>query len=91
MLLLDTLHGARTADITKRHVGDMGNLTTDAYGRVYVDMKDSIIQLYNGRQSIENRTIVVHRFRDDGGQGGFPDSHTTGYDFVLGNESYFVI
>jgi Cu-Zn family superoxide dismutase len=63
-----------------RHVGDLGNLTTNANGVVNVDMEDSIIQLYNATQSIFNRTIVVHLLRDDGGQGGFSDSTTTGYD-----------
>jgi hypothetical protein len=46
-------------------------------------MYDSIIQLYNATQSITNRTVIVHLFRDDGGQGGFPDSTTTGYDYII--------
>jgi hypothetical protein len=46
-------------------------------------MEDSIIQLYNATQSILNRAVVIHLLRDDGGQGGFDDSKTTGYDFVL--------
>ncbi len=46
-------------------------------------MDDSIIQLYNATQSIINRTVVVHLYRDDGGQGGFPDSTTTGYDYIF--------
>jgi hypothetical protein len=46
-------------------------------------MDDSIIQLYNATQSIINRTVVVHLYRDDGGQGGFPDSATTGYDYIF--------
>lgn len=75
------MHGPREAGITQRHVGDLGNITTDASGSVNVDITDSIIQLYNETQSIVNRTIVVHRMSDDGGQGGFTDSTTTGYDF----------
>jgi hypothetical protein len=46
-------------------------------------MVDNIIQLYNITQSILNRTIVVHLNRDDGGQGGFVDSMTTGYDTIF--------
>jgi hypothetical protein len=46
-------------------------------------MYDWIIQLYNATQSIIDRTVIVHRHRDDGGVGGFEDSHTTGYDSVL--------
>lgn len=61
-----------------RHVGDLGNLSTNANGTVDVSMMDSIIQLYNTTQSIVNRTVIVHRMRDDGGQGNFSDSMTTG-------------
>jgi hypothetical protein len=45
-------------------------------------MEDYIIQLYNATQSIVGRSAVVHLLRDDGGQGGFVDSNTTGYDFM---------
>ncbi len=37
--LVDTGHGPRTADIGNRHVGDLGNLTTDANGMVNVDIE----------------------------------------------------
>lgn len=79
---LDTTHGPRTANITSRHVGDLGNITTDANGKVTLAISDSIIQLYNATQSILNRTIVIHLSRDDGGMGGFTDSHTTGYERI---------
>ena len=46
-------------------------------------MQDWIIQLYNATQSILNRTIIVHLMRDDGGMGGFSDSTTTGYGYIL--------
>jgi superoxide dismutase, Cu-Zn family len=60
-----------------RHVGDLGNLTTDSTGMVTVNISDSIIQFYNMNQSIANRTIVVHELFDDGGLGtGL--SNTTG-------------
>jgi hypothetical protein len=79
---LDTSHGPRTANITSRHVGDLGNLTTDANGSVYVNIMDSIIQLFNITQSIMNRTIIIHLNRDDGGLGNYSDSTTTGYDLM---------
>lgn len=41
-------------------------------------MTDSIIQIYDGTQSILDRTVIVHRMRDDGGMGGNADSNTTG-------------
>ena len=77
--LQGTSHGPITEDINHRHVGDLGNVTSNSNGHVYIDIKDSIIQLYNATQSIANRTIVLHAMRDDGGMGGFPDSNTTGY------------
>ncbi len=75
---IDTNHGPPTANLANRHVGDLGNITTDVNGSVTLDMNDWIIQLYNATQSIINRTAVVHLMRDDGGQGGFSDSTTTG-------------
>ena len=78
LFFLDTTHGPRTASITGRHVGDLGNITTNANGSVTIDISDWIIQLYNQTQSILNRTAIVHLMRDDGGQGGFSDSLTTG-------------
>jgi superoxide dismutase, Cu-Zn family len=61
-----------------RHVGDLGNLTTDSNGQVTLNMNDALLSLTNATRSIINRTVIVHRMRDDGGQGGFADSSTTG-------------
>ncbi|UJR22078.1 hypothetical protein I4U23_025144 [Adineta vaga] len=74
----NTSHGPMTADITGRHVGDLGNLVMNANGSVYVNFTDSIIQLYNMTQSIINRTIIIHFNRDDGGLGNSSTSNTTG-------------
>lgn len=74
----DVSHGPPTANITSRHVGDLGNITANATGAVYVNITDSIIQLYNITQSIINRTIVVHAMYDDGGSTGLNDSAITG-------------
>jgi len=71
-------HGLPSASITQRHVGDLGNITVDADGSLELNMTDSIIQLFNLTQSIVNRTVVIHLLRDDGGEGGFNDSTTTG-------------
>ena len=80
---LDVSHGPRTASINNRHVGDLGNVTADAEGTVSLDFEDWIIQLYNETQSIVDRAVVIHDFRDDGGEGGFNDSKTTGYVFDI--------
>jgi Cu/Zn superoxide dismutase len=61
-----------------RHVGDFGNLTTNDNGIIIVEIVDVIIDFYNTTLSVTNRTVVLHAMRDDGGQGGFPDSKTTG-------------
>ncbi|CAF3200208.1 unnamed protein product [Rotaria socialis] len=73
----NTSHGPRNATIMQRHVGDLGNITTDANGIVTINIQDSIIQFYNATQSIANRTIVVHRMYDDGGMGA-GESNLTG-------------
>ncbi|CAF1490510.1 unnamed protein product [Rotaria sordida] len=74
----NTTHGPITANIKNRHVGDLGNVISDQAGKININIKDSIIKLYNGKQSIVNRCIVLHAMRDDGGKGGLPDSTTTG-------------
>jgi hypothetical protein len=83
MNYLDVSHGPRTADIWHRHIGDLGNITTDANGTVHINIIDIIIQFYNSTQSIAGRTIVIHAMFDDGGNTSMGDSMTTGYDFVL--------
>jgi Cu-Zn family superoxide dismutase len=60
-----------------RHVGDLGNVVADEYGRVSTSFSDSVITLY-GSRSIIGRAIVVHNDEDDLGQTDHPDSHKTG-------------
>jgi len=74
----DVSHGPRTANISNRHVADLGNITVNATGEVYVNITDIIIQLYNITQSIINRTIVVHAMFDDGGSVNNSASAITG-------------
>ena len=62
-----------------RHVGDLGNITTDANGVAVIDFTDNIISLFDPTTSIAGRTIIVHVFPDDGGTGN-GTSNTTGYD-----------
>jgi len=72
-------HGAPTDTIDKRHVGDLGNIQSNGFGIAHININDSIIQLGDSVQSIQNRTIVVHRDIDDLGRGGQVDSNTTGH------------
>ena len=76
----DAPHGPPTGNLSTRHVGDLGNVTSDIDGVIIMDLTDSIIQLFKSTpQFIGNRTLVLHAMRDDGGSGGFPDSNSTGF------------
>lgn len=68
-------HGA--PDVEERHVGDLGNVTTDAHGVAKGSKKDSFIKLL-GENSIVGRTVVVHAGTDDLGKGGNDESAKTG-------------
>ncbi|PBK79974.1 copper/zinc binding superoxide dismutase [Armillaria gallica] len=73
----NTTHGAPTDPKTARHVGDLGNIQSDAYGVAVLDITDTIISL-NGPLSIVGRSVVVHTGTDDLGRGGTNVSLTTG-------------
>lgn len=68
-------HGAPEDD--ERHVGDLGNITTDATGVAKGSKQDLLVKLI-GANSILGRTVVVHSGTDDLGQGGHADSKKTG-------------
>ncbi|CAE6401338.1 unnamed protein product [Rhizoctonia solani] len=61
----------------KRHVGDLGNIRSDANGVAKLDFSDNVINLL-GPLSIIGRTILVHTGTDDLGRGGNEDSLKTG-------------
>jgi len=58
----DVEHGAPTDDI--RHVGDLGNLPTNAQGTAEVDFLDTHVEL-NGPNSVLGRGVIVHAGTDD--------------------------
>jgi superoxide dismutase, Cu-Zn family len=68
-------HGSPEDEV--RHVGDLGNVTTDGNGVAKGSKKDMLIKLL-GEHSIVGRTVVVHAGTDDLGKGGHADSLTTG-------------
>ncbi|EER41275.1 superoxide dismutase [Histoplasma capsulatum H143] len=68
-------HGAPTD--AERHVGDLGNITTDAEGNAVGTIEDPQIKLI-GEHSILGRTVVVHAGTDDLGNGGNEESKKTG-------------
>lgn len=58
----DEEHGAPSDDI--RHMGDLGNLPSNAQGTASVDFVDTEIEL-NGPNSIIGRGMIVHANEDD--------------------------
>lgn len=55
-------HGAPTDDV--RHVGDLGNLPSNAQGTADVDFVDSHLS-FDGSDSILGRGVIVHAGTDD--------------------------
>ncbi len=55
-------------DSSKRHVGDLGNITADSTGRAVVSLvmpKGSLERAGEGQMSIIQKAVVVHEGRDD--------------------------
>ncbi|KAH7337200.1 superoxide dismutase [Rhizoctonia solani] len=61
----------------KRHVGDLGNIRSDAHGVAKLDFSDNMLNLL-GPWSIVGRTVLVHTGTDDLGKGDNQDSLKTG-------------
>jgi superoxide dismutase, Cu-Zn family len=68
-------HGAPSDEV--RHVGDLGNIKSDAAGNAVGKTEDPLVKLW-GPTSVIGRAIVVHGGTDDLGKGGHPDSKKTG-------------
>jgi Cu-Zn family superoxide dismutase len=63
----------------ERHVGDLGNLKTNSKGEAKYTFYDNVIKLRGTKANIIGRGLIIHADRDDCGQGGQPDSLTTGH------------
>ncbi len=63
----------------ERHVGDLGNIKSDANGCIKTEIIDNQIKLRGTKANIIGRSVVIHENQDDNGLGGFPDSLTTGH------------
>jgi Cu-Zn family superoxide dismutase len=61
-----------------RHVGDLGNLKTNAAGEAKYTFSDTVIKL-KGKANIIGRGLIIHADPDDLGKGGEEDSLTTGH------------
>lgn len=62
----------------ERHLGDLGNIEADAYGRVRTKLVDRAIKLHGSRTNIVGRGLVIHADKDDLGLGGNAERLITG-------------
>lgn len=69
-------HGDRHHKI--RHVGDLGNLESDKFGKANYTFNDSLIKLRGNKANIIGRSLIIHSDTDDCGMGNHKDSLTTG-------------
>lgn len=69
-------HGS--PDMKKRHVGDLGNIRTNAKGEAKYTFYDNLIKLRGSKCNIIGRGLIIHEDRDDCGKGGNPESLKTG-------------
>jgi Cu-Zn family superoxide dismutase len=63
----------------ERHVGDLGNLKTNAQGIAQYQQIDYMIKLRGTKANIIGRGLIIHADEDDCGLGGKEDSLTTGH------------
>ena len=62
----------------ERHVGDLGNLSTNAKGEAAYSFFDNAIKLRGAKCNIIGRGLIIHADEDDCGQGGNAESLKTG-------------
>ena len=68
-------HGGPDDEV--RHVGDLGNVQSDAEGNGTYKAEDRLVQLF-GAYSVVGRSCVLHADTDDLGKGGNEESLKTG-------------
>jgi Cu-Zn family superoxide dismutase len=66
-------------DSKERHVGDLGNLRSNANGVAKYRTRDSVIKLRGTTSNIVGRGLIIHADEDDCGKGGHEDSLITGH------------
>lgn len=71
-------HGGPNDSLSKRHIGDLGNVIADKNGNVNYTFKDRFIRLCGNSRNIIGRSVVVHQGEDDLGRGGDLESTKTG-------------
>uniref|UniRef100_A0A183BZB1 Superoxide dismutase n=1 Tax=Globodera pallida TaxID=36090 RepID=A0A183BZB1_GLOPA len=76
-------HGSRTDEI--RHLGDLGNIYSDAFGVAKIGFVDDRVSLF-GPDAILGRSLIVSKNRDDLGRG---EGEATLLSKVTGNSGGF--
>ncbi|CAF1179948.1 unnamed protein product [Didymodactylos carnosus] len=62
-----------------RHVGDLGNIETNAGGGAYIAQRDDVISIgFDVTRNVIGLPIMIHNLTDDGGHTGKGESNTTG-------------
>jgi Cu-Zn family superoxide dismutase len=64
--------------MSKRHVGDLGNIKTNNKGHAKYTFYDDIIKLRGTKCNIIGRGLIIHEDEDDCGKGGNAESLKTG-------------
>ena len=64
--------------MSKRHVGDLGNIETNAKGEAKYSFYDNMIKLRGTKCNIVGRGLIIHEDEDDCGEGGDAESLKTG-------------
>jgi Cu-Zn family superoxide dismutase len=77
--MVDVSHGMPGDSLLERHVGDLGNIETNANGSVYIDFADPVISIVpNNTRYIVGLLVMIHNLTNDGGHTGKGESNTTG-------------
>jgi Cu-Zn family superoxide dismutase len=64
--------------MSERHVGDLGNIKTNARGEAKYTFYDNMIKLRGAKCNILGRGLIIHADEDDCGKGGNAESLKTG-------------
>jgi len=64
--------------MSKRHVGDLGNIKTNNKGEAKYTFYDNVIKLRGSKCNIIGRGLIIHEGEDDCGKGGNVESLKTG-------------
>jgi len=64
--------------MSKRHVGDLGNIKTNNKGEAIYTFYDDVIKLRGSECNIIGRGLIIHADEDDCGKGGNAESLKTG-------------